>query len=65
MIEAGLDAHTARLEDEGRPLRPRRSNRAKTHLGYTLTRTGRASWEWTTPHGLRRRVDPTGTHAPT
>jgi hypothetical protein len=40
----------------------RRHHRAKTHTGYTVEQTGRTTFEWTTPHGLRRRVDPTGTH---
>lgn len=40
----------------------RRHHRAKTHLGYTVQQTGIASWVWRTPHGLVRRVDPTGTH---
>lgn len=40
----------------------RTSHRAKTHLGYRVRQTGLDSYEWTTPHGLRRRVDATGTH---
>ncbi len=40
----------------------RGGHRAKTHLGYRLRQTGLDAYEWTTPHGLRRRVDRTGTH---
>lgn len=40
----------------------RRSHRAKTHLGYTVEQLDRTTYLWTTPHGLRRRVDTTGTH---
>ncbi|MFC5727799.1 MULTISPECIES: hypothetical protein [Nocardioides] len=42
----------------------RRHHRAKTHHGYTLRQTGPGSYEWTTPHGIRRTVDHTGTHLP-
>lgn len=37
-------------------------HRAKTHLGYRLLQTGPGEYLWTTPHGLRRRVTPSGTH---
>lgn len=41
----------------------RTHHRAKTHiLGYHLTQLGPGDYLWTTPHGLRRRVDATGTH---
>ncbi|SDD50799.1 hypothetical protein [Nocardioides lianchengensis] len=40
----------------------RRHHRAKTHAGYTVEQLDRTTFEWTTPHGVKRRVDPTGTH---
>jgi hypothetical protein len=40
----------------------RRHHRAKTHLGYTVEQLDRATYLWTTPHGLQRVVDHTGTH---
>jgi len=40
----------------------RRHHRAKTHLGYTVEQLDRATYLWTTPHGLQRLVDHTGTH---
>jgi hypothetical protein len=40
----------------------RRHHRAKTHRGYRLRQLDDATYLWTTPHGLRRLVDPTGTH---
>lgn len=40
----------------------RRHHRVKTHQRYRLQQTGPGSYLWTTPHGLRRRVDHTGTH---
>ncbi|HET9421184.1 MAG TPA: hypothetical protein VFO49_08605 [Nocardioides sp.] len=40
----------------------RTNHRAKTHLGYQLRQRGLDTYEWTTPHGLHRRVDRTGTH---
>lgn len=40
----------------------RRSHRTKTHLGYAVDQLDRTTFLWTTPHGLRRRVDHTGTH---
>lgn len=42
----------------------RRHHRAKTHQAYVLRQTGPGRYEWTTPHGLRRVVDRTGTHLP-
>jgi len=40
----------------------RHSHRAKTHLGYTVEQLGPATYLWTTPAGLLRLVNPTGTH---
>ena len=40
----------------------RTGHRAKTHLGYTVTQTGRGDHVWRTPHGLHRIVDERGTH---
>jgi hypothetical protein len=40
----------------------RTHHRAKTHLGYRLRQLGPGDYTWQTPHGLRRRVDATGTH---
>lgn len=40
----------------------RRHHRIKTHLGYQVEQLDRTAYLWTTPHGLRRRVDHTGTH---
>ncbi len=40
----------------------RSHHRAKTHAGYRLRQLDDATYLWTTPHGLRRLVDPTGTH---
>jgi hypothetical protein len=40
----------------------RTHHRAKTHLAYQLRQTGPGSYLWTTPHGLHRHVDHTGTH---
>ena len=40
----------------------RRHHRAKTHAGYRVTQVDTDTYLWTTPHGLRRLVDPTGTH---
>jgi len=40
----------------------RSHHRAKTHRGYRLRQLDDATYLWTTPHGLRRLVDPTGTH---
>jgi hypothetical protein len=40
----------------------RTHHRAKTHLGYRLRQLGPGDYLWRTPHGLRRRVDATGTH---
>lgn len=42
----------------------RTNHRAKTHLAHTVRQTSLTSWQWTTPHGLRRRVDTAGTHHP-
>lgn len=41
----------------------RTHHRAKTHLGYLVTQVDDGTYLWTTPHGLARLVDPTGTHA--
>jgi hypothetical protein len=38
-------------------------HRAKTHAGYRLRQVDDGTYLWTTPHGLRRLVDPTGTYA--
>jgi hypothetical protein len=40
----------------------RTHHRAKTHLAYRLRQLGPGDYVWTTPHGLHRRVDATGTH---
>ncbi len=40
----------------------RRHHRAKTHLGYQVEQLDRATYLWTTPHGLQRLVDHAGTH---
>ena len=37
-------------------------HRAKTHLGYRLRQRSLDTYDWTTPHGLHRRVDRAGTH---
>ncbi|MEX0426601.1 hypothetical protein AB3X52_03140 [Nocardioides sp. DS6] len=40
----------------------RGSHRAKTHLAYRVEQLGLGRYLWTTPHGLVRLVDATGTH---
>jgi len=40
----------------------RRSHRAKTHADYRVEQLGPATYLWTTPRGLTRLVDHTGTH---
>ena len=40
----------------------RRHHRIKTHLAYKVEQLGPTTYRWTTPHGLIRWVDPTGTH---
>lgn len=40
----------------------RSHHRAKTLRGYRLRQLDDATYLWTTPHGLQRLVDPTGTH---
>ncbi|MGY2703981.1 hypothetical protein ACVW2K_003565 [Nocardioides sp. HB32] len=41
----------------------RSHHRAKTHRrGYLVRQVDAGTYVWTTPHGLRRLVDPTGTH---
>jgi hypothetical protein len=41
----------------------RYAHRVKTHApGWTVHRINPQTLEWTTPHGFRYRVDPTGTH---
>jgi hypothetical protein len=40
----------------------RHHHRAKTHLGYQVKQLDLDTYLWTTPHGLHRLVDPTGTH---
>ena len=40
----------------------RHSHRAKTHLGYQVEQLGLGTYLWTTPHGLLRVVNRTGTH---
>ncbi|WP_329001867.1 hypothetical protein OHA18_02440 [Kribbella sp. NBC_00709] len=38
-------------------------HRVKTHaIGWDVRRVDRTTLEWTTPHGFRFHVDPTGTH---
>ncbi|WP_433021140.1 hypothetical protein [Kribbella sp. CA-294648] len=44
-----------------RPLR-RRSHRIKTFAGWKSTPTNSTGLEWTTRHGYKFHVDPTGTH---
>lgn len=39
----------------------RTHHRAKTHLGYRVRQIDPDTYLWTTPHGLRRLVDATGT----
>ncbi|WP_395692417.1 hypothetical protein [Nocardioides sp.] len=41
----------------------RSHHRAKTHRGYRVRQLDDATYLWTSPHGLHRLVDPTGTHA--
>lgn len=60
-VTSGPPGQTGDLNDA--PL-TRRHHRAKTHLGFRLRQTGPGSYEWTTPHGVRRVVDRTGTHVP-
>ena len=43
----------------------RRHHRLKTFGGWTYSRTGPASYLWTSPHGHRYRRDPTGTQPAT
>ncbi|MGB0099870.1 MAG: hypothetical protein WBP61_06280, partial [Nocardioides sp.] len=40
----------------------RSHHRAKTHRGYRVRQLDHGTYLWTTPHGLQRLVDPTGTH---
>ena len=40
----------------------RSHHRAKTHRGYRVRQIDDGAYLWTTPHGLRRLVDNTGTH---
>ena len=40
----------------------RHSHRAKTHLAYQVQQLAPAVYLWTTPHGLHRLVNHTGTH---
>ena len=40
----------------------RSNHRAKTHLGYRLRQIDDGTYLWTSPHGLHRLVDPTGTY---
>ncbi|MDF1602910.1 hypothetical protein [Nocardioides sp. YIM 152315] len=40
----------------------RSHHRAKTHRGYRVRQVDDATYLWTTPHGLTRLVDRTGTH---
>lgn len=40
----------------------RSHHRAKTHRGYRLRQVDDATYLWTTPHGLHRLVDHTGTY---
>lgn len=60
-VPGGPPDQTSDLNDS--PL-VRRHHRAKTHQAYVLRQTGPGRYEWTTPHGLRRVVDRTGTHLP-
>ena len=48
-------------DDNAGPL-SRHPHRAKTHLGYRVTQTGLTEYVWSTPHGLHRLVDESGTH---
>jgi hypothetical protein len=58
-VPGGPPGQTSDLNDA--PL-TRRHHRHKTHLAYQVRQTGPGHYEWTTPHGLRRVVDQTGTH---
>lgn len=60
-VPGGPPDQTSDLNDS--PL-VRRHHRAKTHQAYVLRQTGPGRHEGTTPHGLRRVVDRTGTHLP-
>lgn len=40
----------------------RSHHRAKTHRGHRVRQIDAVTYLWTTPHGLQRLVDPTGTH---
>ena len=40
----------------------RHAHRAKTHLNYQVEQLGPGTYLWTTPHGLVRLVNHTGTH---
>lgn len=40
----------------------RSHHRAKTHGGHRVKQVDAVTYLWTTPHGLRRLVGPTGTH---
>ena len=40
----------------------RSNHRAKTHRGYRLRQIDDGTYLWTSPHGLHRLVDPTGTY---
>jgi hypothetical protein len=40
----------------------RSHHRAKTHRGYRVRQIGDGAYLWASPHGLRRLVDPQGTH---
>lgn len=43
----------------------RSHHRARTHRGYRVEQLDDGTYLWTTPHGLRRLVDPSGTHVMT
>jgi hypothetical protein len=40
----------------------RRHHRAKTHLAYQCRQLSLGRYLWSSPHGLQRLVDATGTH---
>lgn len=40
----------------------RAHHRAKTHRGHRVRQVDAVTYLWTTPHGLRHLVDPSGTH---
>ncbi|MFT4082763.1 MAG: hypothetical protein QM638_09265 [Nocardioides sp.] len=71
-VSRNLDADHVVPYDPGGPpgqtrdtnlaLLSRHHHRAKTHLGYRVEQLTLDKYLWTSPHGLIRLVDPTGTH---